>query len=335
MLEHGRIGGIVRLPGFRSSSTSKSGGGAPAKRAGWRSLKSGEKIALSGVTAAVLGVIVSVVGLIPPFHGMAGSDDKGHASAAPRPPGTAPAVPATSADPAAPPVKIEKIDFPEHDGQSMVGRKPLAKARVAPLIKRLNHGAVGSVLRPLGNVDTESTSFAVRMEGNTSKPVRITNMHAVATCTAPLNGVLFYNPNAGEQFNPQIAFDLDQPDPIARGRGKDDGRGNPVYKGEYFVNHEYVLKLGEPATFVVSATTREHYCEFHLVMDLLVNGAPTTQKIENDGKPFTVSAGLGTRPYDGGIVYDPSRYKMTLVSPIVSPYPPRTWRLARPGMRLG
>jgi hypothetical protein len=35
-------------------------------------------------------------------------------------------------------------------------------------------------------------------------------MHAVATCTGSLNGVLFYNPNAGEQFNPQIAFDLDQ-----------------------------------------------------------------------------------------------------------------------------
>ena len=70
-------------------------------------------------------------------------------------------------------------------------------------------------------------------------------------------------------------------------------------------------------------------------MDLLVNGAPTTQQIDNGGKPFTVSAGLGTRPSGAEVAYDASRYKMTLVSPIVPPYPPKpTWRPAGPGTRL-
>lgn len=287
----------------------------------WRSLKTGEKMGWLGAITGVAAVTVTAIGLVPSYYDtfVKGGDKPAQPVRASRSSASA----STSA------VKVDKITFPVHDGQSVVGARPLAKANVKPLVDRLNGQEAISVLRPLGNTDAVDSTISLHISGGQPTPVRIINMHAVTKCRAPLNGVLFYNPNAGETAATKIGFNLDEPDPPARQSSRDI---NGVLRlgGEYFVNHEYVLSAGETASFTVIVTTSKYYCEFHLVMDLLVDGKSVYQNIDNGGKPFTVSAGIGRYSADHIFNYNFSSYQMFMLSPIVQPYPASGWQLGDP-----
>ena len=295
--------------------------GRNSGRFGWRALKRGEKVAVLSAWVAALSVVVAVIGLVPPFHDMV-AGEKSVPLAAPSSAVPVRVEPSVSVDPKAAPVKIDKIDFPPVEAQSMAAPKPLATSEIAPMIKRLNHNDP-STLRSDGYVPVDSSTISLHMEGNAPSLVRIVGMRAVATCRAPLNGLLIYNPPAGAGDNPRIGFDLDEPNAPARVQSGEPG--SAVLKGQYFVAHEYDLKPNEPVTFVVTVKTGRHYCEFHFVLDLLVGGRPETQTIDDGGKPFSVSAGVQKRTADG-LGFDFAAYRMFLTSPIVSG-PPRTWRL--------
>jgi hypothetical protein len=321
----------------KSEPSGKSG--APKGRGGqsaaawWRSLKASEKVAWLGAITGVAGVAVAAIGLIPSYYDtfVKGDDKSAQPVLSPTQTAESTHTPRSTASATTSAVRIDKIAFPEHDGQSMVAAKPLAKTDVKPLIDRLNGNEPISVLRPLGYTDVVNSMISLHISGGHPTPVRIINMHAVSTCRSSLKGVLIYNPNAGEMATTKIGFDLDEPDPPAR-ESSLDAKGVPQLKGEYFVNHEYVLSADEPADFTIMVTTSKHYCEFHFVMDLLVDGKSVYQNIDNNGKPFTVSAGIGRYDSYHEFVFDFSSYRMFLQSPITTAYPAGkpSWKLGDP-----
>lgn len=278
------------------------------------------------------GVVVAAFGLVPTYYDTFIKDDKSpQPTLSPTRAGETTRKLPPAASSSTPAVKVDSITFPGNDGPSMVGAKPLAKADVKPLINRLNKGDPLSLLRSLGNTDVAESTISLHISGGHPTPVRIINMHAVARCHAPLHGVLFYYPSAGATNAVKLGFNLDEPDPSAREIPP--GPNDPSRPGEeYFANHEYVLSAGEPAIFTLSATTSKNYCEFHFVMDLLVDGKSVHQNIDNDGKPFRVSAPIGRYDAHHMFSFDFSSYQMFLQSPIVPPIPASgpSWQLGDP-----
>jgi hypothetical protein len=55
------------------------------------------------------------------------------------------------------------------------------------------------------------------VRGNRNDPVHILDMHTAARCEPPLSGALFYSPNGDPHPNASVGFDLDSPQPVARG----------------------------------------------------------------------------------------------------------------------
>jgi hypothetical protein len=185
-------------------------------------------------------------------------------------------------------------------------------------------------LRALGaaNVNVAMTTLAVT--GNRGSLVRITDIRALAQCQAPLTGTLFFSPTAGSTYSAKIGFDLDKPNPFAQNVVDDPAQeAPPTFTGTYFPDHEYDLAPGEPATFVLTARTTKHYCRYRYQFDLLVNGRPATQIVDDHGKPFEVTAQAYTYSRARQQTFFTS-YRALYVSPLVTNNRVTGWSPANP-----
>lgn len=140
--------------------------------------------------------------------------------------------------------------------------------------------------RKQGAVDPKNVSVKLVLEGNRGKPVRIIDIRPLKRCKAPLSGTLLYYPPQGSDESVGIQFDLDRarPEPLVTGYGKKDKGRN------YFSTHTVSLKLGEQQTFQINAETTRQYCEFTLQLTIVADDKTVTQTIDNNGKPFRVTA---------------------------------------------
>ncbi|GAA0321591.1 hypothetical protein NE235_18835 [Actinoallomurus spadix] len=263
----------------RVTAVGTKAGGTSEKRAGWfKGLSTWSKTALVGpVVATVVGAaILKIVGLA----------DGGGPAAGPKP------------DLKAPPVLINRLGIEHVESEaSMATGTVMNAAQVARLNQQNGYNrdvyspAGDQRLRALGaaNVNVSMTTLAVT--GNRGSLVRVTNIRALAQCQAPLTGTLFFSPTAGSTYSAKIGFDLDKPNPFAQNVVDDPTEETPPrFTGTYFPDHEYDLAPGEPATFVLTARTTKHYCRYRYQFDLLVNGKPATQVVDDHGRPFEVTA---------------------------------------------
>lgn len=219
-----------------------------------------------------------------------------------------------------PPVKIEQIEVTSLNDDLLSA----SVDRSAPP-NIYGHGFVPAV----------GITALIHATGNRSGLVRIVDIHVLKSCSAPLRGTLVFLPPQGALGTLGIGFDLDSRDPVARDI-PGVTYGLQTLGASYFASHEYDLKLGEPITLALTAQTAQHYCTFKFELDLLVNGSPVTQIVDDHGKPFAASAeyevateGKGTAPdfplygalYVSQFTLNPCASSGRLVAEN-----PRTWR---------
>jgi hypothetical protein len=174
-----------------------------------------------------------------------------------------------------PPVKIEEIQVTPLDDDLLSG-KVIHSARTAD-----DQGLVSAI----------GITALIRAVGNRSGLVRIIDIQVLKTCSAPLRGTMFFVPPQGALFTVGMGFDLDNPNPVAREiHNVGATYGIQRLGASYFASQEYDLKLGEPVTLALTAQTARYFCRFSFELDLLVNGRPARQIINDEGKLFSASA---------------------------------------------
>lgn len=140
------------------------------------------------------------------------------------------------------------------------------------------------------------------LAGNRTDPVRIIDVAPVARCTAPLDGVLFEDPPAGNDESIRIDFDLDTPGTPGRTHNGDGSVG-----GAFFPAHTISLGPGEQQVLIATATTRKQSCEIRFALTVLDGKDRTTVTVPEADQPgFRVTAALPESAYDavylGGVI---------------------------------
>lgn len=225
-------------------------------------------------TAAVVTAVTTVVSVLVTQH----------VAASPAPP---PTPTLTSSAPArhGPPVQIESVAVLRDSVQAGIYafQRPLV---LSPsdlnTIRQLTLGtpSYDDWFRSRGGVDPGWLNVQLVVEGNASQPSRITNITMIKSCTAPLSGMLFNNPPAGNAGDILINFNLDSPLSVAQ---TPDGE-------DYFSHYTIDLQPGEVQVLQIKASTVRHYCQFSLQLTVLVGAHQTIETVTDNGKPFQVTS---------------------------------------------
>lgn len=127
------------------------------------------------------------------------------------------------------------------------------------------------------------------MIGNEKTTVTIDGIQIVKHCQPPLDGTLLDSPSQGVNGNIGIGFDLDSSIDFAR-------KYDYGYKGgDFFRDQVVTLAPGETQTFAIEAQTLMHDCQFTLKMTVATPGGAVTENIDDNGKPFELTAIEGSK----------------------------------------
>ncbi|RGC65855.1 hypothetical protein C5N14_26245 [Micromonospora sp. MW-13] len=201
--------------------------------------------------------------------------------------------PTPSAAPGGDPIKINKVTLVPRENDNTWVFPGLVGAQTLGDINddfRAYEKSTHEIMRSYGGVEAGVSTVELELEGNRAKDVRLTNIAIRPNCREPLTGALFDNSPQGSAETVQIGYDLDR-DPVFAQESKMNGSDlRPQLTGNYFANRKYTLKLGEQATFRLSAVTSKQYCEYTFELEYIVDGKPESMVINNQGKPFRVTA---------------------------------------------
>lgn len=184
-------------------------------------------------------------------------------------------------------VRADYDDGVYNDGARLV--IPSRKASRA-LLHATRCQSLLSAARAEGAVHISPLRLRLVLEGNTIKGVTITGIEArVMDRSRPLRGALTTCPGGAEVTVPQISFNLDSSDPVARVTGS---------RTPYFANHDIDLAKGERQGLTITATTRRYDVRWKLVLDAVVQGQRREITFGLGARPFRVTAGrCDTRAY--------------------------------------
>jgi hypothetical protein len=191
------------------------------------------------------------------------------------------------------PIKLTKVTpIPRVNDKTWLYPRQLSAATVSGINKAYlsYEKSTDEIMRSGGGVENDVSTVELELEGNRTKPVRITDIGVVKHCTRPLNGAVFSRRPQGADETVKIGFDLDRDPVIGQYSTGDESAGSRKLTGNYFADHKYVLKLGEQATFRLSAVTRRHYCEYSYELRYIADGKPATMNVNDHGRLFRVSA---------------------------------------------
>jgi len=170
-----------------------------------------------------------------------------------------------------------------------------------------------AAMRELGAIDVSYTKLKVIVEGHRNQAVRIVGMRALITSrTPPVQGYTLIGPGPeGEGQSVPIAFNLDEPDPIARVPnpglpwGFEDFFGGPA-----FADYTVSLAKGEQQVFEIGARTKNYDVRWTIELTVLVDGEERRFTADINGKPIETSALLiaGDPSLKGPMGADISRY---------------------------
>jgi hypothetical protein len=198
------------------------------------------------------------------------------------------------------PVQIESANYTTPGDPTVAFGKILNDAQVSALTN--NSAAIPNWAAFIRHVVADrgapvgSALVKIVLHNVTKQTILIANIQIVKDCEAPLTGTLLYSPSAGATSNIVIGYDLDSQFPTAE---FDPGEGIFGLHGNYFAQNSIQLLPGEVDAIVVNAVTFHQYC--HFSFDLTVDdGASTlTERIDDNGVPFTVTAATFPEPPSG------------------------------------
>jgi hypothetical protein len=176
----------------------------------------------------------------------------------------------------------------------------------------------------IGGTNVEDTDVQIVLRGNAAgQTAVIAGMDVAKNCQSPLNGTLLYSPSAGEDTDIEIGFNLDNEFPAAQ------NYRSGGMSGSFFGAHTISLRQGETETLLVHAVTRQYFCQFTYRLLVDTGSREVAEVISDNGKPFTVTAGLKSGAYkalyaggvaspahnDKYVAVNPKTYIQTIVSP--------------------
>lgn len=250
----------------------------PAPRGAARAFVRKPVVWLSGVVVAAAGVALTNA-LVPTFNSILD--------------------PITQRGPA-----VEVLDastFRSETGESVVFARGTAfsDADLAELNAQTDTAAW---LEARGGVAPGTVFTQLVLAGNRQDPVRIIDMVPQATCTEPLDGVLFEDPPAGSDESIRIDFDLDAPGAPGTTHAADGTTG-----GAFFPARTISLGQGEQQVLIATASTKRQSCEVRFALTVLDGSDRSTVLVPTEDQPaFRVTAALPEPAYEavylGGVI---------------------------------
>lgn len=192
------------------------------------------------------------------------------------------------------PVHVDSVAYERDGSGKSVGwsyvlpqRTQLSATDLASLNNLGGSGqAYQSWMESKGAIVPDDASIQLALRNKTNQLITIENIEVVKQCRQPLSGTLFYAPQQGAQGDIYLTFDLDNRFPVAK-----DGETGASYFGGSAA-HTVQLSPGEVSTLLIDATTEQQYCTFHfnLIVDPGDGGSPVSETVDDNGKPFAVTA---------------------------------------------
>ncbi|MFD7975298.1 hypothetical protein [Streptomyces sp. NPDC059071] len=193
------------------------------------------------------------------------------------------------------PVRVDAVDIDiKEPGAVFANPRALSKEELRGLNASDDFGAWAHEHGAVGIDEAQTIGFTLR--GNRKHTVRIQGMKLVKkTCTAPLSGMFLYSPQAGGAGNLELNFNLDGP--------------NRTVESDYFAKRNVTLTKDEQETFVITTPTKTRSCTFTIEAAILDQDKNTTLTIDDNGRPFAVTARLDMKQYQilyvGGVAACP------------------------------
>ncbi|MFI1195053.1 hypothetical protein ACH4T9_17575 [Micromonospora sp. NPDC020750] len=130
------------------------------------------------------------------------------------------------------------------------------------------------------------TRVRLSVVGQWTGPVFVTQIRArVRQRSTPLAGAFVFRGSQGGEDPLEVAFDLDEPDSVARVLEDGGGLG-----AAWIDRHSLTLSPGEPLTVDVQAQTDRSYCEWVIELDVALGGERRVITVDDDGRPFRSTA---------------------------------------------
>ncbi|NKE55393.1 hypothetical protein FXN61_00530 [Lentzea sp. PSKA42] len=149
-----------------------------------------------------------------------------------------------------------------------------------------------------GGTALESGFTNITVQGNSAKPVRITDIKIATECSPPISGTFLmgYTQGGGRETI-KIGFNLDNPNPIPEQMTllNDGLQGSGV---NYFAGQTIELASGETEVLTVGAYTKRQHCKFKLKLVVATEKGSFLQEIDSSGKKFEVT-GMATAKENG------------------------------------
>ncbi|WP_034264166.1 trypsin-like peptidase domain-containing protein [Actinospica robiniae] len=161
-----------------------------------------------------------------------------------------------------------------------------------------NSGKYGPWYHDMNGAAIDFGYTTMDLRNTTNAQVSVTGMSVLKSCSAPLKGTLFSGYTQGTGDNVEIAFNLDGPNPMSQDMFSSEPLGT-----NYFAAHTITLDPGESRGLTVGAYTKQYSCTFTLRVFVSTARGPFWQDIDDNGRPFRVTAMPPTRsvnaPYAG------------------------------------
>lgn len=178
-------------------------------------------------------------------------------------------------------------------------------------LKRLNSSSssneVADYLYSLGGYQSGQTETQLVVQNNENVQLRVINIEVIKSCSAPLDGTLFYAPGQASDPSAKIAFNLDSRYPLAVGiPGNSSIPEPPQYYNStnpYFANYTVSIDPGAQQVFDLFTQVSSYACTFRYQLTVLDGEAKVYQVIGDGPQPFRVSGGRWDPGPDYPVMY--------------------------------
>ncbi|MEV0223799.1 hypothetical protein [Streptomyces sp. NPDC050704] len=187
----------------------------------------------------------------------------------------------------------------DDEGTSMVTRGDYRPSReVLRFMSRPGAAATeefGDVIRSNGGVKVQDVTLRITLTGHRNQGINILDIRPhIVKREAPWSGTYFRSPSEAGSPTMSMMFDMDRPFPVAR-EVEFNGGESPVPGKPFFSQRTITLRDNEQQVVLVRVTTARYYVAFKLDVTYMLGHEEKKTVIDDDGKPFQVSAPLDMR----------------------------------------
>ncbi|UVJ39123.1 hypothetical protein [Arthrobacter sp. CJ23] len=160
-------------------------------------------------------------------------------------------------------------------------------------------------LESRGGVRAGALWIQLTVSGNRPDGVRILDLKPAGSCSTPHAGTLFVSPPAGGENAQMVFLHLDNFGASATYRPEG---ADPMAHEErpYFLDKTISLKKDEQFVLLVMLDSKKSLCSVELDFTVLDAGKTVSQRVSNQGAPFTVTAELSRQAWQqtflGGVM---------------------------------